>query len=68
MSINEGTLDRIIRVVLGTAIFALAFIGPKTVWGYLGLIPLVTGILGFCPVYRLFGFSTCPLAPPKMPS
>lgn len=59
--INEGTLDRGIRVILGLAVLSLAFIGPQTPLGYLGAVPLLTGLIGFCPVYRLFGLSTCPL-------
>jgi hypothetical protein len=59
--INEGTLDRGTRVVLGLAVLSLAFIGPQTPLGYLGVVPLLTGLIGFCPVYRLFGLSTCPL-------
>ena len=55
---NEGTLDRAFRVVLGLAILSLAFFGPKTLRGYIGLVPLVTGLVGFCPLYRLFGVST----------
>ncbi len=59
---NEGTLDRTIRVVLGLAVLSLAFIGPRTPFGYIGIIPVVTGLLGFCPLYRLLGLSTCPVA------
>lgn len=59
MPSNEGALDRIIRVVLGLAIVSLVFIGPQTPWGWLGLVPLLTGLVGFCPAYALFGFSTC---------
>lgn len=57
--INEGTLDRVIRVVVGLGILSLAFIGPKTPLGYLGLVPLLTGLVGFCPLYRLLGVNTC---------
>ena len=57
--INEGTLDRAVRIVVGLAILALAFVGPKTPLGYLGAIPIVTGLIGFCPAYRLFGIDTC---------
>jgi hypothetical protein len=57
---NEGLADRLIRVTLGLAALSLAFVGPQTPWGYLGLIPLLTGIVGFCPLYRLVGISTCP--------
>lgn len=59
--INEGTLDRGIRVVLGLAVLSLAFIGPHTPLGYLGAVPLLTGLIGFCPAYRLLGLSTCPM-------
>ena len=58
MKMNEGALDRILRVVGGVVILALAFVGPKTAWGYLGLVPLVTGMVGFCPLYALVGLST----------
>ena len=58
MSRNEGTLDRVIRVVLGLALLALVFVGPKTWIGLIGVVPLLTGVVGFCPVYRLFGLKT----------
>lgn len=47
------------RVVAGIAILSLVFVGPQTPWGYVGIIPLVTGLLGFCPAYSLFGIKTC---------
>jgi hypothetical protein len=59
MKVNEGALDRGIRIVVGLAILSLVVVGPHTPWGYLGLIPLATGILGFCPAYALVGISTC---------
>lgn len=55
---NIGGMDRIIRVVLGIGLIALVFLGPETRWGWLGLVPLLTGIVGFCPLYRLLGIST----------
>lgn len=61
MRVNEGTLDRVLRVVVGAGILSLAFVGPQTVWGYLGIIPLVTGLVGYCPAYALLGISTCPV-------
>jgi hypothetical protein len=61
MPINEGTLDRVIRVLAGLGILSLAFIGPQTPWAYLGIIPLLTGLVGFCPAYALFGLKTCPI-------
>jgi hypothetical protein len=60
MTINEGALDRIIRVIVGLAIISLVFIGPKTPWAWFGLVPLLTGLIGFCPAYALFGIRTCP--------
>ena len=56
---NEGTIDRAARVILGIALLSLMFVGPKTLWGAIGLIPLVTGLVGFCPLYRMAGLSTC---------
>ena len=56
---NEGTIDRAIRVVLGLALLAIAFVGPKTPLGFLGVVPLLTGLVGSCPLYRLFGIKTC---------
>jgi hypothetical protein len=57
---NVHRVERGIRVLAGIGILSLAFIGPKTPFGYLGLIPLATGLLGTCPAYTLFGVSTCP--------
>ena len=57
---NEGFIDRLLRVAVGLFLLALVFVGPQTPWGWLGLIPLVTGLLGFCPLYRLIGVNTCP--------
>jgi hypothetical protein len=61
MKKNAGTIDRIVRVVAGLAILSTAFIGPKTMLGYIGIVPLLTGALGFCPVYPIFGINTCNL-------
>ena len=58
---NEHTVERAVRVVVGIGLLAIAFVGPKTPWGYLGIIPLLTGLLGSCPLYTLCGFSTCPM-------
>ena len=57
---NEGNLDRLLRVIAGLVLLALVFVGPQTPWGWLGLVPLLTGIIGFCPAYTLFGIRTCP--------
>lgn len=58
---NEHPAERVLRIILGLGVLSLAFLGPKTPWGYLGVVPLVTGLLGSCPLYTLFGFSTCPV-------
>ena len=58
---NEHPIERGIRVILGIGVLSLAFVGPQTAWGWLGLVPLATGLLGSCPIYTLFGISTCPL-------
>jgi Protein of unknown function (DUF2892) len=56
MKKNVGTLDRIIRIGIGVILLSLAFSGNK--WGFIGLLPLLTGLIGWCPPYQLFGFST----------
>ncbi len=56
---NESVVDRTLRVILGVVLLALVFYGPKTAWGWIGIIPLVTGVLGTCPLYTVFGYSTC---------
>jgi hypothetical protein len=58
---NVGTLDRIIRIVLGITLIALAYTGVIGAWGYIGVIPLATGLLKWCPLYTLLGIQTCPL-------
>ena len=59
MKKNIGRAERVIRVVIGIGILSLAFAGVKSLWAYLGIIPLLTGIVGWCPPYALFGISTC---------
>jgi hypothetical protein len=58
---NEGTIDRTLRVIAGAALVSLVFVGPETPWGWIGIVPLVTGLVGNCPVYSLLGISTCPI-------
>jgi SAM-dependent methyltransferase len=60
MLTNESFIDRALRVVIGIVVLSLVVVGPKTMWGLLGLVPLLTGLVGFCPLYRLLGISTCP--------
>lgn len=57
---NEGGFDRILRIVLGIVLIAIVFVGPKTPLGWIGLVPLATGLIGWCPLYSLFGIRTCP--------
>lgn len=57
--LNEGTLDRAIRVVIGIVLVSLVFVGPRTPLGWIGVVPLATGAIGFCPLYRLLGINTC---------
>lgn len=56
---NIGTTDRAIRIVVGLAITSLAFWGPTNPWFMLGLIPVMTGLVGWCALYQLFGIDTC---------
>ncbi len=58
MKANEGTFDRILRVIVGLGLLSLIFVGPQTVWGYVGLVPLLTGLVGYCPLYSLLGICT----------
>lgn len=59
MSQNVGGIDRILRIVVGLVLMALAFTGTVGVWGYIGVVPLATGLLGWCPPYAIFGWNTC---------
>jgi hypothetical protein len=56
---NAGTVDRAMRIVFGLLIVSLAFVGPQTAWGWLGLIPIATGLMGWCPLYSVLGMNTC---------
>jgi Protein of unknown function (DUF2892) len=60
MTMNEGTVDRAVRIVLGLALLSVFFFGPRSLLGLIGLVPLVTGVMGYCPLYALFGLRTCP--------
>ena len=59
MKVNEGTIDRTVRIIAGLVLISLVFIGPQTAWGWIGLLPLATGLAGRCPAYSLFGINTC---------
>ena len=56
---NVGGIDKILRIIVGLILISLVFIGPQTPWGWLGVIPLATGLVGFCPLYKLLGMNTC---------
>ena len=59
MKQNIHNIERIIRVLLGIMILALIFVGPKSWWGLIGILPILTGLSGLCPPYQLLGISTC---------
>ena len=58
---NEHAVDRALRVLIGIGAISLAFVGPQTPWGWIGVVPLLTGLIGSCPLYTLLGLRTCPL-------
>ena len=58
MTRNLGSLDRVLRIALGLVLIALVFVGPQSPWGWVGVIPLGTALVGFCPAYRLLGICT----------
>ena len=60
MKTNEGSLDRGLRIAAGLALIALAATGVVGLWGYIGVVPLLTGAAGFCPLYTVLGINTCP--------
>lgn len=61
MKINEGGIDRIVRIVAGLVLIGLAYTGTVGIWGYIGVVPLATGLIGWCPAYTMLGMNTCPM-------
>ena len=61
MKANVGAIDRVLRVVAGVALIGLAASGTVGMWGYIGVVPLLTGLFRFCPLYPLIGMNTCPM-------
>ena len=59
MTTNVGGIDRVMRILVGLALMALAATGTVGRWGWLGIVPLLTGLVGWCPPYAMLGFSTC---------
>jgi hypothetical protein len=60
MKVNEGVIDRSLRVIAGVVLIGLAVTGTVGIWGYVGIVPLLTGAVGMCPIYSLLGINTCP--------
>ena len=58
---NVGSIDRILRIVVGLGLISLVFVGPQTPWGWVGIVPLLTATISFCPLYTLLGIRTCPI-------
>lgn len=58
MKTNIGTVERVVRIIIGLVVLPLAFVGPRASWAYLGILPLVSGLIGWCPPYALLGIST----------
>ena len=59
MKTNEGTVDRAVRIIAGLVLIALTLTGTIGVWGWIGILPIITGSLGWCPAYTLLGINTC---------
>ena len=58
MNTNVGTIDRVLRIIVGLGLISMVFVGPQTPWGWVGVIPLATALLGWCPAYTLLGIKT----------
>lgn len=63
MKANVGGIDKVLRIVVGLALLSIIFLveGPGRWWGLVGIVPLGTGLINFCPLYAIFGFNTCPM-------
>ncbi|HEY9199406.1 MAG TPA: DUF2892 domain-containing protein [Gammaproteobacteria bacterium] len=59
MSTNIGTIDRVLRILVGLGLISMVFVGPQAAWGWIGVIPLATALIGWCPAYSLLGIKTC---------
>ncbi len=59
LGVNEHAIERVLRILIGLGLLSLVFTGPRTAWGWIGLLPLLTGLSGLCPLYTLLGVSTC---------
>ncbi|MBN2692208.1 MAG: DUF2892 domain-containing protein [Burkholderiaceae bacterium] len=61
MKLNVGGIDRILRIIVGIVLIALTLMGTIGVWGWIGVVPLFTGLFKFCPLYSIIGMNTCPM-------
>ena len=61
MKSNEGGIDRMLRIVVGLVLIGLAATGTVGLWGWIGIVPLATGLIGWCPLYAMLGLNSCPL-------
>ena len=63
MKANVGRIDKVLRIVVGLGLLSIIFFveGPARWWGLVGIVPLATGLINFCPLYAIFGWSTCPM-------
>lgn len=61
MASNVGGIDRAARIVIGALLVILALTGTVGAWAWIGVVPLATGLIGTCPLYRIFGLNTCPI-------
>jgi len=59
MKLNEGGIDRVLRIIVGAVLIGLTLTGKIGPWGWIGIVPLATGLIGWCPAYMLFGIKTC---------
>jgi len=59
MQANVGKVDKTLRIVIGLVLISLVFVGPQTPWGWIGIIPLATALIGWCPLYKIIGVNTC---------
>ena len=59
MKKNIHNIERIVRIIIGLVILSLIFVGPKSLWGLIGIMPIFTGVTGWCPPYQVLGISTC---------
>ncbi len=66
LAVNEHPIERVVRLALGAGLVGAAVTGAIGAWGYIGIVPILTGLLGSCPLYSVFGISTCPT--PKRPA